>query len=89
MYCSDFLSPIKWQYRAQPGSQFELPSDGHCVGNNYFIWCHNDARLEPHFKDVKILMAATHIKNGDDGGVVPTNDVWNIFGLWDLGGYQL
>lgn len=53
MYCSDFLSPIKWQYRAQPGSQFELPSDGHCVGNNYFIWCHNDARLEPHFKDVK------------------------------------
>lgn len=38
---------------------------------------------------VKPLMAATHIKNGDDGGVVPTNDVWNIFGLWDLGGYQL
>lgn len=38
---------------------------------------------------VKTLMVATHIKNGNDGGVVPTNDVWNIFGLWDLGGYQL
>lgn len=38
---------------------------------------------------VKLSMAATHIKNGDDGGVVPTNDVGNIFGLWDLGGYQL
>lgn len=38
---------------------------------------------------IKLSMAATHIKNGDDGGVVPTNDVGNIFGLWDLGGYQL
>lgn len=38
---------------------------------------------------VKLLMAATHIKNGNDGWVVPPNDVGNIFGLWDLGGYQL
>lgn len=34
-------------------------------------------------------LADTHIKDGDDGGVVPTNYVGNIFSLWDLGRYQL
>jgi hypothetical protein len=34
-------------------------------------------------------MRGTHIKDGDDRGVVPTDDVRDIFSLRDLRGYQL
>ena len=36
-----------------------------------------------------LKLADTHIKNRNDGGVVPANDVGNILSLWDFGGYQL
>ena len=53
--------------------------------NEYNIPCHT-----PKYNSgVKMLMAATHIKNGNDGGVIPTDDVGNIFSLRDLGRYQL
>ena len=34
-------------------------------------------------------MSATHIEDGDDGRVLPANDVGDVLGLGHLGGYQL
>ena len=31
-----------------------------------------------------MFVSWTHVEDGDDGGVVPANDGWNVLGLGDL-----
>lgn len=38
---------------------------------------------------MSVFQRLTHIEDGDDGGVIPTNDSGNILRLRDLGGDQL